>query len=40
MSHLIEENKKKINSMLTHSNKCCETAEEIVCNPTAITKEI
>ena len=40
MSHLTEENRKKISSMLAHGNKCCEIAEEIGCDPTTIAKEI
>ena len=40
MSHLTEENRKKISSMLAHGYKCCEIAEEIGCDPTTIAKEI
>jgi len=40
MSHLTEENRKKIASLLAHEFKCCEIAEEIGCDPTTIAKEI
>jgi len=39
MLHLIEENKKKINSMLAYRYKFCEIAEEILCNLTTIVKK-
>lgn len=40
MSHLTEQNRKTISSMLIHGNKCVEIANEIGCNPTTIAKEI
>ena len=40
MSHLKEADRKKINSMLAHGNKCCEIAEAVGCDPTTIAKEI
>lgn len=40
MSHLTEENRKKIASMLAHNNSCVEIASEIGCDPTTIAKEI
>ena len=40
MSHLKEADRKKIYSMLAHGNKCCEIAEAVGCDPTAIAKEI
>ena len=40
MSHLKEADRRKIYSMLAHGNKCCEIAEAVGCDPTAIAKEI
>ena len=40
MSHLKEADRKTINSMLAHGNKCCEIAEAVGCDPTTIAKEI
>lgn len=40
MSHMTEENRKKIASMLAHGNSCIEIATEIGVDPTTIAKEI
>ena len=40
MPHLKEADRKRINSMLAHGNKCCEIAEAVGCDPTTIAKEI
>ena len=40
MSHLSEENRKTICSMIAHGNKCYEIAEHIGVDPTTIAKEI
>lgn len=40
MSHLTEENRKTISSMITHNNTCVDIAEAIGCDPTTIAKEI
>ena len=40
MSHLKEADRKTINSMLAHGNKCCEIAEAVGCDPTTIAEEI
>ena len=40
MSHLTEDDRKKISSMIAHHCKCVEIAREIGCDPTTIAKEI
>lgn len=40
MSHMTEENRKKIANMLAHGNSCIEIATEIGVDPTTIAKEI
>lgn len=40
MSHLTEENRKTISSMLAHNKSCSDIAEAIGCDPTTIAKEI
>lgn len=40
MSHLTEENRKTIASMLAHNKKWIEIANAIGCDPTTIAKEV
>lgn len=40
MSHLTEDNRKTITSMLAHGKRCVEIANVIGCDPTTIAKEI
>ena len=40
MSHLTDDDRKKISNMLAHKAKCIDIANAIGCDPTTISKEI